>query len=426
MEADANAGVTAQNTRVASSRATAATATTTLNVPAKTPKTAGAIAGRRKNSLVGMNTESALATKLMNRSDFSRLHCPKSEKQLLKLLSEVAVMDLADMNIAVKASALADIRLPQLLSHPLSIELLKDTLKRQLSPENMAFWIDIQKYRSIESPDYRKAIAEEIFHIYISDGALYEVNLSSTMKEGIVNKMTRYTTYNQDFAVSLFDDAEKEVFKLIQTNNFEALVQTPFFKLAAMALDHPDYTLKHTSRLQTVRMGLAAAFAKKNAPVAGLGADTNKSMLPVAMEKKTPHDNDMSKAGALPVTVPPSRAKSIVKQLPPLAPAASASGPVAPPRATEVAAALPPSTTLPAWNGPPNTSMGAGVTTAAVTAVRRGRPTSINTSGMISMKKLGRDASMSGGLEAADADTPLPGTPSLALEDEEPVTARAK
>jgi hypothetical protein len=70
----------------------------------------------------------------------------------------------------------------------------------------------------------------------------------------------------------LFDDAEKEITKLVQSNNFGALVQTPFFKLAAITLDHPDYELKHATKLQTVRnqrrSQAAAARAQKNAAAA--------------------------------------------------------------------------------------------------------------------------------------------------------------
>jgi hypothetical protein len=42
---------------------------------------------------------------------------------------------------AVHQRVQADIRLPHLFSHPVTVELLKDTLAKQLSPENVAFWL---------------------------------------------------------------------------------------------------------------------------------------------------------------------------------------------------------------------------------------------------------------------------------------------
>lgn len=226
--------------------------------------------------------------KLMRTGDIARLHCPKQEKQLLKLLSELAVMDPADMSRPVNAAAVSAIKLPQLLSHPLTIELMKDVLNKQLSPENMAFWLDIQKYRSIENAQTRRNIGDEIYHLYICDGARYEVNLSSSMKESISNKMNRSSDGNSpvnssssmsaDYAISLFDDAEKEIFKLMQTNNYETFVNSPFFKLAAVALEHPDYKLKHASSVYTVKMQHTIAIAKKNAElIAAMAASIQKN-----------------------------------------------------------------------------------------------------------------------------------------------------
>lgn len=243
---------------------------------ARTRKTGGRPTGA---GAFGQANEHTSLNKLFRTGDIARLHCMKQDKQLLKLMSEIAVMDPANMNTPVQSAAIAAIKLPQLLSNPLTIELMKDVLNKQLSPENMAFWLDIQKYRSIENPLNRRIIGDEIYHLYICDGAKYEINLSSTMKEGISNKMNRaagggspnpaaVASAVSEYSISLFDDAEKEIFKLMQTNNYETLASSPFFKLAAMVLEHNDYKLKNATSLNTVKMQQSIAIAKNNAAIA--------------------------------------------------------------------------------------------------------------------------------------------------------------
>ena len=112
-------------------------------------------------------------------SDFHRIHAHKQEKQLSALLKEISELNL---DAPAASRAVADIRLPQILSHPVTIELMKDALAKNLSPENIALWIDIQRYRSLENGSIRKAVADEILQTFIISGATFEVNLSSFMK----------------------------------------------------------------------------------------------------------------------------------------------------------------------------------------------------------------------------------------------------
>ena len=65
----------------------------------------------------------------------------------------------------------------------MTIELIKDVLAKNLSPENIALWIDIQRYRSLDNAQVRKAVADEICQTFIVTGAKFEVNISSFMRD---------------------------------------------------------------------------------------------------------------------------------------------------------------------------------------------------------------------------------------------------
>jgi len=148
----------------------------------------------------------------------------------------------------VPQKTIQDIKLPQLLSHPATLELMKDVLAKNLSPENIALWIDIQRYRSLENTQVRKAVADEIFQTFIVTGAKYEVNLSSFMKDYVQTHI-----YKNKITVDLFDEVEREIYRLMVTNNVEALVTGPMFKLAAIVLQHPSYKLKSMTFVNNVR-----------------------------------------------------------------------------------------------------------------------------------------------------------------------------
>jgi hypothetical protein len=240
-------------------------------------------------------------------SDFSRVHPPKNEKQLLTLLKE---LDELSLTAAPPARVTSDIRLPQILSNPMTIELIKDVLAKNLSPENIALWIDIQRYRSLENAQVRKAVADEICQTFIVTGAKFEVNISSFMRDyvrgqaaererggagrrwkraldtfrlGVVRTPTlaaplllsrsslvfffffSFFFFNcpctlfsaqvqkGSSALDLFDEVEREIYRLMVTNNTEPLVQSHMIKLAAIVLQHPDYKLPSAALVNNAR-----------------------------------------------------------------------------------------------------------------------------------------------------------------------------
>jgi hypothetical protein len=101
--------------------------------------------------------------------------------------------------------------------------------------------LDIQRYRSLDTVAARRAVADEIFTLYISNGARFEVNISSHQKESLSSKLARGR-----MGLDLFDDVEREVYRLMGTNNFAELMGSPTWsKVAAVLLGQKDYALKN-------------------------------------------------------------------------------------------------------------------------------------------------------------------------------------
>jgi hypothetical protein len=55
------------------------------------------------------------------------------------------------------------------------------------------------------------------------------------------------------FALDLFDEVEREIYRLMVTNNTEPLIQSQMFKLAAIVLQHPSYKLKSLTLVNNSR-----------------------------------------------------------------------------------------------------------------------------------------------------------------------------
>ena len=150
---------------------------------------------------------------------------------------------------------------------------------------------------------------------FIVSGATFEVNLSSFMRDHVhsqyIHSLTHSRTLAQSiygalkvrsltlvfccpasvcsldqvlkgsFALDLFDEVEREIYRLMVTNNTEPLIQSQMFKLAAIALQHPSYKLKSITLANNTRGEIggnkpsvigAAAPTAVSGPVARLPA----------------------------------------------------------------------------------------------------------------------------------------------------------
>ena len=97
-----------------------------------------------------INLSSGIAAASLSGLDFGFLARPKAEQTGYKLLNELS-LELFLASGPVHHRAVADITLQHTLSHPLTLELFKDSLTRSGTQESLALWLDIQRYKQLES-----------------------------------------------------------------------------------------------------------------------------------------------------------------------------------------------------------------------------------------------------------------------------------
>lgn len=192
-----------------------------------------------RTSLIGGKI-GVTATRTMNRlkgtttkGDFALIHRCKNNRDVLKLLDECD--SFMGPGNAVKTGNLG---LASFLAHPFTFELLKDTLARQFTSENLGMWAAIQRYRSVISPSIRLLTADEMIRLFVANGAVNEVNISSTMKDTISSRLVQSIEGKVKLSHRLFDEVEQEIHKLINTNNMEGLENSVAKKMARFVLNN--------------------------------------------------------------------------------------------------------------------------------------------------------------------------------------------
>lgn len=112
-----------------------------------------------------------------------------------------------------------DLRLIDILRHPLSRDLFHQHLCTELTAPNLAFWLSVQDWKeqySNESRFDRETIAKEIFELYFSPDSSSEVNVSYFARQ----RLEQIILADIEYPVSTFDEVSKELFKLMEDDTF--------------------------------------------------------------------------------------------------------------------------------------------------------------------------------------------------------------
>lgn len=111
----------------------------------------------------------------------------------------------------------------QLLEDPAGLHTFSEFLKSQFSHENIYFWVACQRYKKC-APEERPALAQSIFDRHLMPGAVEPVNLEShTVAQ--INE-----TSIQEAAVSLFQEAEDHIYKLMLYDCYPRFLQSNIFE----------------------------------------------------------------------------------------------------------------------------------------------------------------------------------------------------
>ena len=105
--------------------------------------------------------------------------------------------------------------LAEMLLHPVCVELLKDALSHIHSEENLVFYLHVTRYRRLGNGKLRTVLANEIYGVFICEGAPQQININTRQRERIAAVIRKQPS---EFPASLFVDAEREVRLLMETN----------------------------------------------------------------------------------------------------------------------------------------------------------------------------------------------------------------
>jgi hypothetical protein len=122
--------------------------------------------------------------------------------------------------------AVQEDHLELLLKDASGVKLFRAYLKKEFAEDNLKFWEEVNKFNKLKSTDKSlKKKAEDIFNMYIKDGAEQEINLPGAIRRSILIDFN-----SNNVRVTTFDVAQKSVFHLMENDSFRRFVKADEFK----------------------------------------------------------------------------------------------------------------------------------------------------------------------------------------------------
>ena len=181
---------------------------------------------KRRSSVSGTVSSSSgeLDSKAQARSSRSY------EEQLAALLDRCNQHDPADTppatsgpdgnnkaaSLNMQASAAHSGGLAALLVHPACIAVIKSELQAIHSVENLIFYLHVQRYRQLQSAKLRRQVATAMYDTFINRGAEQQININARQRDSISACIAKRS--DDSCGSGLFDEAQREVLQLMETN----------------------------------------------------------------------------------------------------------------------------------------------------------------------------------------------------------------
>ena len=107
------------------------------------------------------------------------------------------------------------ITLDQCLSDPVNLNYFKKFCMKEMSMENLLFWLEVQDFKTIEAPQYAGFIARKIYNKYIRVGAHQQLAVEGNLRENI------QATFKPDLIrPDVFDEIQEEAAKMMRLDIF--------------------------------------------------------------------------------------------------------------------------------------------------------------------------------------------------------------
>jgi len=124
------------------------------------------------------------------------------------------------------------ITVPVLLSHPVTVELFKDEFVKHNAPETIMFWLNVQLYKKIKDAPEIQAFGREIIDKYISDKGEFQINISGSARNKLLD-----VAHSGHFDHKTFASVEIETVNLMSNQYLMQFRATPAFRLCAYILE---------------------------------------------------------------------------------------------------------------------------------------------------------------------------------------------
>ncbi|XP_029971813.1 regulator of G-protein signaling 14 isoform X2 [Salarias fasciatus] len=117
----------------------------------------------------------------------------------------------------------------KLLGDPCGVQYFTAFLRSEVSAENILFWQACERFRKIPSTslDELKAAARTIYNTYLSNSAVYSVNIDDTAK-------TQEKDLEQP-TPDMFSKAQAQIFKLMKMDSYMRFVRSPLYQRCTLA-----------------------------------------------------------------------------------------------------------------------------------------------------------------------------------------------
>lgn len=153
-------------------------------------------------------------------------------------------------SIAMQSSeALSAMNLKNILQYQSSTRFFKDFCVRIYVNESLFFWLDAENYKNLPGSDYMKRTAHKICRKYILDNARMQINISSLVKQEILQQMSKPTR-------SLFKKAQDDIFKLLELDAYPKFLLSPEAQQLKQCLQNLELSPSTFSKISSFKLNI--------------------------------------------------------------------------------------------------------------------------------------------------------------------------
>ncbi|KAJ3425739.1 radial spoke head 1 [Anaeramoeba flamelloides] len=167
------------------------------------------------------NSSSQLISRERSQTDLSFIQKERKFRQIKKKIKSQT-----KINIPLQVGSLQDLKnFDFILVNKLTLAYFQQFLSENFSSENFNFWQRAQYYEDTFDPIERIILAGDLIEIYISSESEHQVNIDAKTRNRIISNFQK-----GDFSRTLFQEAQEEIYKLMETDSFTRFKRSKLFK----------------------------------------------------------------------------------------------------------------------------------------------------------------------------------------------------